>query len=292
MSKKPIEMDIALKPDDISLDKWMELTEITDYIFYDYSKASKGRKLSSSGEKQKKTIIDVSTEEGKDIYDVVKELNKVKEPGNLVEHKDHLTELWKISSKDYEHIKENKGRKYEELNATERSIVQSDNLFKDVEDETEKHIDKELKAMKEDKKYYTPEISEFHIGFEYEWSTEMISSTLRTKPPTEWIKKVFINEEGFDLTFMKELHIKHKLIRVPYLSISDIKELGWIQTPAREHIFDKGDNQLHFDTLVTNLKEDLGIGITIYSIGDSVIFQGYIKNKSTLIQILEMINVK
>ena len=65
----------------------------------------------------------------------------------------------------------------------------------------------------EESKYYIPEISEFHVGFEYEWLNEN----------SDWIKEdspIEITKEGYE----KQTYG----LRVKYLDKSDIESLGWV----------------------------------------------------------------
>jgi hypothetical protein len=63
--------------------------------------------------------------------------------------------------------------------------------------------------------YYTPELEEFHIGFEYEWLNEN-NDWIKESSPTE------ITEDGFDEQTYG--------LRVKYLDREDIESLGWIIT--------------------------------------------------------------
>ena len=70
-------------------------------------------------------------------------------------------------------------------------------------------------------KYYTPEIKEFHIGFEYEY--EDINESGST---TSWYKTVIKENECYII----DQHLKYSddlNLRVKYLSREDIESLGW-----------------------------------------------------------------
>ena len=70
-------------------------------------------------------------------------------------------------------------------------------------------------------KYYTPEIKEFHIGFEYEY--EDINESGST---TSWYKTVVKENECYII----DQHLKYSdnlNLRVKYLSREDIESLGW-----------------------------------------------------------------
>lgn len=69
-------------------------------------------------------------------------------------------------------------------------------------------------------KYYTPEISEFHVGFEYErlW--------LHVEPPM-WGKETFYLNDSHIKLMQYSLGDIEPLARVKYLDQSDIESLGW-----------------------------------------------------------------
>ena len=135
-------------------------------------------------------------------------------------------------------------------------------------------------------KYYTPNIEEFRIGFEYEvyipekelWSTETF----------------YLNNSHIDVIKYVNIQTENTLrkVRVKYLDKSDIESLGFEKSPdePEEWFWNyKGDFniQLYFNDKIENL--DRGIGISMYN--DSLVFSGYIKNKSELQQVLKMIGV-
>lgn len=121
-------------------------------------------------------------------------------------------------------------------------------------------------------KYYTPDISEFHIGFEYEWTS---CKTI------DWhkAKLEFIGGDSFR-NFYLSTEIRAKL-----LDREDIESLGWI--------FNNDD--CHFDYLKYRLSFCDGV-IDIRVVGDSYreeyCFNGRIKNKSELQKLLIQLGIK
>jgi hypothetical protein len=148
-------------------------------------------------------------------------------------------------------------------------------------------------------KYYTPEISEFYLGFEYELlgsSGKMIPGGITQK----WE----ILEYSLDASYLNdEDDLKELLdcgeIRVKYLDSSDIEELGftykgktidvWFE---KEGNFDMGTwtsykCQLHYGL------HDNRLFIDMIDMGDEVrVFNGIVKNKSELKKVLNMLNIK
>ena len=83
-------------------------------------------------------------------------------------------------------------------------------------------------------KYYTPEIEEFHVGFEFE--IEDLGDDGRTRV---WRPQVFDGEETRTY-FIEEL--RNDEMRVKYLDKEDIESLGWKFN--RAHL--EGETQLKF----------------------------------------------
>ena len=126
--------------------------------------------------------------------------------------------------------------------------------------------------------YYTPEISEFHVGFEYE-EYQFLERNWKI------VKCEFIKPDTI---------IDPKWFRVKTLDQSDIESLGWINTENLE--FTK-------DTWILRKFEDGIIIYNDYSNGkykfpwlyeDSTdkIFEGTIKNRSELIKLMQQLNIK
>lgn len=144
-------------------------------------------------------------------------------------------------------------------------------------------------------KYYTPEMEEFHIGFEYEYR------------PWDWKNGKFL-ETWKDGKYRKEKSI-HKIeekyirtlnLRTKYLDREDIEELGWIHTGGQlisegrqDFTIDKNDTE--FELLYSSINNKIVITETNYSDmgGDTIsLFKGYIKNKSELKKLMKQLNIQ
>lgn len=75
--------------------------------------------------------------------------------------------------------------------------------------------------MTTDNKYYTPDISEFHVGFEFE---QLDHDYQGQNDGKEW-KKIVFNKENLEETLRYWKHYQE--YRVPYLSHDDIVAEGW-----------------------------------------------------------------
>lgn len=143
--------------------------------------------------------------------------------------------------------------------------------------------------MKQQSKYYTPDITEFCVGFEYEWSRE-------GEGATDWTKSIMANGTGpiGDL----DAWIINKY-RVKYLDSSDIEELGF----TRDKLLDKFDKTSYRkDDICINLYHDNTYhrgNVEIKQVYDvdcipgrvRTLFSGDIKNKTELKKLLTQLGI-
>ena len=127
------------------------------------------------------------------------------------------------------------------------------------------------------KKYYTPEISEFHAGFEYEIFHN--NEWKKTMPPKRSIGNDFI----FEIKNMGHWNANPKP-RVKHLDKEDIESLGFIDkklmTSDNREISIMGDLQGDFEIYDT---DDTGHCICK--------FNGAIKNKSELKILMKQLKI-
>lgn len=124
--------------------------------------------------------------------------------------------------------------------------------------------------MSEENKYYTPEVFEFHVNFEYQ----------EKQQDGTWKDVKFPYDPGLSLD-----DIYGGGIRVKHLDREDIESLGFE--------FDKGSDYYwtrFFNGEYLLCTENEGKGITLEKDGDFY-FMGKIKNKSELKRILKQIGV-
>ena len=84
-----------------------------------------------------------------------------------------------------------------------------------------------------DDKYYTPEIEEFHVGFEYEQKPSFTDGTVKTQEDFDrekWKKRIF--KVGYGPYINRALYGRNRDkgicgIRVKYLDREDIESLGF-----------------------------------------------------------------
>ena len=134
--------------------------------------------------------------------------------------------------------------------------------------------------MSKEDKYYTPELKEFHVGFEYE-QYEDYDNPLQDK---EWHKLVFGlygTDNPENMTYPGSLNI----IRVKLLDREDIESLGF-ELISIEHYM-KGDWFLLLNRQYP-YKLELRNRSPSWAFGG---FHGTIKNKSELKRLLKRIGV-
>jgi hypothetical protein len=138
--------------------------------------------------------------------------------------------------------------------------------------------------------YYTPDISELHVGFEFE------------KPNFDgWIKHAWDIHDFSQGRFKAQL--KANQIRVKYLDQKDIESLGfefkhksidnWYLINTS---FEIANLKYRHVTLKHGVHDNL---VVIYGneyesencVNDEVLFRGIIKNKSELIKLLKQLNI-
>jgi hypothetical protein len=129
-------------------------------------------------------------------------------------------------------------------------------------------------------KYYTPNIEEFHVGFEYE-----IFEDFDNLPEKEWVKLVWDNQHLNPENMTYPFPIAEDKIRVKYLDREDIESLGF-NTEDNETCYnmEKG-----FDIYGLYPLEDNLIEICKFT---NTLFKGMVKNKSELKRILKMLNIE
>ncbi|MGH2666060.1 hypothetical protein [Flavobacterium sp.] len=122
-------------------------------------------------------------------------------------------------------------------------------------------------------KYYTPEIEEFHVGFEYENQHDRHHIF-------NWEDKVF--KKSSKLSKIKQKLLENK-IRVAYLDKENIESLGWIQRDYDTYDIEgyalELNNEYH---------------TYIYQTGphNGTVFKGIIKNKSELKRLMQQLKIQ
>jgi len=126
----------------------------------------------------------------------------------------------------------------------------------------------------EESKYYIPELSEFHVGFSYEFKNH------RTKDI--WTKAKLYNHE--ELVFLGESYMNTEF-RVPFLSKEDIESLGWKQG-NNNHYYMEIDEESGWSMEYYEHENKYGICNT-----GECWFWGTIKNKQELKKLMQQIGI-
>jgi hypothetical protein len=148
------------------------------------------------------------------------------------------------------------------------------------------------------KKYYTPSIEEFHVGFEYEYNSDL-SNLMLENTFGKWEKEIFTassnsmmdESEIHDIELGLDPSTESIEIRVKYLDREDIEREGFefefvrgtklmFGEPVYEHLSITYDSESNHLTIGNKDVEDDC---------DYYLFQGKVKNKSELKRILKQI---
>jgi hypothetical protein len=144
-------------------------------------------------------------------------------------------------------------------------------------------------------KYYTPELEEFCIGFEYEVVYEDNSV----------YKYIFgedlENSDGFIPWISPDTLLKYlakKNIRVKYLNPEDITECGWISGDLEPKGLVRSSNEYFLNGKFVSYSNyeiratEQDNEYTIYDCDWECVFKGIIKNKSELKKLMQMLNIQ
>jgi len=152
----------------------------------------------------------------------------------------------------------------------------------------------------ENDKYYTPEIEEFHVGFEYEYRGFLAG---------DW-ENITTEQEDFSIMFDDFEHEMdgkfNELYRVKKLDNEDIESLGW----RPEHIIDvfsgDGNELVHGFSKTINETDSYCLIYTnhvlqiylqhVYNLASGnwsqqIKFEGTIKNKSELRRLMKQLGI-
>ena len=160
-------------------------------------------------------------------------------------------------------------------------------------------------------KYYTPEIEEFHVGFEYEFhgmttggleivdfSKNPIESKTISKPTNKvWTKESIYRDDCalYNRSFKSlEGLIKSKQIRVKHLDKEDIEILGFsMRTTSYGVYYIKNQYKIDYawdKRLIISENNKMVVDKDFENQGN-ILFIGIIKNKSELKRILKQLNI-
>ena len=132
--------------------------------------------------------------------------------------------------------------------------------------------------------HYTPDIEEFHIGFEYE-----------KNDGEAWCKTIV---KGYKQIRNAEILIEQNSTRVKYLDKEDIESLRWIDGEAKGlggYIIDVTNEEIHHGFYQMYIHDNRDKGFWFVQIHDFIntdyLFQGTIKNKSELARVMKQLGI-
>lgn len=132
-------------------------------------------------------------------------------------------------------------------------------------------------------KYYTPELNEFCLDFEYEEKLNGVYEKKVFNGYTALIKKSFCGDYG-DWYDSIEEDIESDRIRVKYLDKEDIKSLGW-ELKTDLYIKDNLTLQVHKDSITIKYYDNFN------NEWKTKVEQINIKNKSELKKLLKQLGI-
>lgn len=159
----------------------------------------------------------------------------------------------------------------------------------------------------EENKYYTPEITEFHVGFEYEvkGSNNIEFTWFKTTYENDLVNKT---DDNFSINLSRFMYrLNHQTIRVKYLDKEDIESLGFKYHELHNLDYTVKQSILLFNRLIYSERDNKEIEVKInyntrnnwcliyQSVNDDLDntrFSGYIKNKSALKQLLKQLGIE
>ena len=136
-------------------------------------------------------------------------------------------------------------------------------------------------------KYYTPEIEEFHVGFEYEvkWNEEKIILYTFPNYPRAGIDWGPIRDR---IAIIENLLSSKDKVRVKYLDKEDIESLGFEDKWEERGTWSLVKNQ----TIITFNPDYTNGNVKIsYLKRKGFMFEGQVKNKSELKRILKQLGI-
>lgn len=131
--------------------------------------------------------------------------------------------------------------------------------------------------MENTTEYYTPELNEFYVGFEYE-SEEMS----KCGSSTEMVKSIIKNPQDIINAF--DFNDWHSSVRVKKLSKECVESLGWT--------YYKHDYYTLLNYTMWIEQEYIKIQVLGDYDFEETGFNGVIKNKSELSKLMTMLNIK
>lgn len=140
-----------------------------------------------------------------------------------------------------------------------------------------------MEKLEQKNNYYTPEIEEFHIGFEYEWLNDQ----------GNWVKENTPIEISIN-AFREQIYG----LRVKYLDQEDIESFGfefegksvdmWFEKNTQVELSSWASYKVYLQYGI----QDKRCVIELEDTGDKHrVFEGILKNKSELEKVLKMIGV-
>jgi len=143
-----------------------------------------------------------------------------------------------------------------------------------------------------ERKYYVPTIDEFFVGFEFEWKNDCQKNVFETTITDPDIILIALGDYEHQ---SKEYILNH--YRVKYLDIQDIEDCGFnYKIDCKDDRFIFSSKFKHYSDKNYNLLYSIRNNWAIIFVGEvseaKTSFAGFIKNKSELNKLMQMLNIK
>lgn len=153
--------------------------------------------------------------------------------------------------------------------------------------------------------HYTPEIEEFHVGFEFECKESFLDGTVKTLEDfnnSKWVKQTCGSAIMYVERALIGRNAKNGLsgVRVKYLDKEDIESLRFEYQDGKmikgysDNFIYKPNNNLQYDLTYVYDKNILRIHVedlVYFEDSYNYLYQGIIKNKSELKKLLKQLNI-
>ena len=135
-------------------------------------------------------------------------------------------------------------------------------------------------------KYYTPELEEFHVGFEYEKRFSMVVETLEMRQENNFHPIVFKISDSLECIKQES---EFTDIRVKLLNKEDIESLGCIQDTNNIYWYTYNNHVFNYSD-ITNWM-NIWIKDTFNSPTRTAVFSGIVKNKSEFKKLIKQLDL-
>ena len=159
--------------------------------------------------------------------------------------------------------------------------------------QTEELFMKEVENVHKELKYYTPEIEDIRVGYEYEYKTHNgVNYSKEEFDKLPWEKGIYgFNDFPYVERTMKG-RMQFQTVRVPYLTKEQIEAEGWKQMPPPIISISKEFRNIPFIKNGYRLDYNLNSNQLSITVNEQFLFYGECKSINELRTICKLLNIK